>query len=150
MIENKPIQMFRYEYFFLSNFYQCEITIDDITYKSAEAAFQAQKTLSEEERKKFVDMEPKRAKAYGKRVKLRDDWEDIKLGIMENVIRQKFTQNEYLRNKLIETGDRPLCELNTWNDTFWGVSAKTGKGENHLGKILMKIRKEFQDNEGYL
>ena len=71
MIEDKPIQIFRYEYFFLSNFYHCEITIDNITYKSAEAAFQAQKTLDIEERKKFVDMEPKHAKAYGKRVKLR-------------------------------------------------------------------------------
>lgn len=36
----------------------------------------------------------------------------------------------------------PLVEGNSFGDTFWGVDARTGKGENHLGKILMKVREE--------
>ena len=38
-----------------------------------------------------------------------------------------------------------LEEGNTWHDTFWGVDAKTGEGQNHLGKILMKIREELKE-----
>ena len=39
------INRFGGEYSFLSNFYQCTVTYDGITYGSSEAAFQAQKTL---------------------------------------------------------------------------------------------------------
>lgn len=47
------ISSFRDEYFFLSNFYPVEIKLDGIVYPNAEAAFQAQKTLDVEERRKF-------------------------------------------------------------------------------------------------
>lgn len=47
------IDSFRDEYFFLSNFYPVEIKLDGIVYPNAEAAFQAQKTLDVEERRKF-------------------------------------------------------------------------------------------------
>lgn len=32
----------------------------------------------------------------------------------------------------------PIIEVNNWGDTYWGVC--NGIGDNHLGKILMKIR----------
>ena len=63
---------------------------------------------------------------------------------MEDIVRAKFTQNEDLKWRLIGTGDADLEEGNTWHDTCWGVDAKTGEGQNHLGKILMKIRAELQ------
>lgn len=46
-----------------------------------------------------------------------------------------------LKAKLLETGDAELVESNWWHDYFWGVC--NGRGENHLGKILMKIRAEL-------
>lgn len=46
---------------------------------------------------------------------------------------------------LINTGDAELIEGNSWGDTFWGEC--NGIGENNLGKILMKIRKEIVDLE---
>lgn len=63
---------------------------------------------------------------------------------MEEIVRAKFTQNESLKWRLIGTGDAYLEEGNTWGDTFWGVDAKTREGRNHLGRILMRIRKELQ------
>lgn len=140
---NDDITIFRYEYFFLSNFFPCVITIDGITYSSSEAAFQAQKTTDLSIREEFAGITPAQAKLKGKNVKLRCDWETNKLSIMEYIIRQKFLQNDYLRDKLLETGERNLIEMNNWNDTFWGVSKRTGQGENHLGKILMKVRDEL-------
>jgi predicted NAD-dependent protein-ADP-ribosyltransferase YbiA (DUF1768 family) len=43
---------------------------------------------------------------------------------------------------LIDTGDQELIEGNWWGDVIWGVC--NGKGENHLGKILMEVRKELK------
>lgn len=51
------ILSFRDEYFFLSNFYPVEIKLDGIVYPNAESAFQAQKTLDVEERRKFSMLE---------------------------------------------------------------------------------------------
>ena len=44
---------------------------------------------------------------------------------------------------LVATGDAIVIEGNTWRDTYWGVDLKTGEGENHLGKILMRVRSEL-------
>ena len=30
-------------------------------------------------------------------------------------------------------------------DKYWGVSNRDGKGENHLGKLLMELRDYFND-----
>lgn len=44
---------------------------------------------------------------------------------------------------LIATGDAILREGNHWGDRFWGVDARTGEGENHLGRLLMELRAEI-------
>ena len=62
---------------------------------------------------------------------------------METLVREKFSHNKDLKEMLLETGDAIIEEGNDWNDTFWGVC--NGKGENHLGKILMKIREELRN-----
>ena len=66
---------------------------------------------------------------------------------MEEIVREKFRQNEELAKMLLATGDRILEEGNSWNDTFWGVSIKTRKGKNNLGIILMKVRDELKGGE---
>lgn len=137
------ISSFRDEYFFLSNFYPVEIKLDGIVYPNAESAFQAQKTLDVEERRKFSMLKnPVQAKRLGRKVKLRDDWEEVKLDIMTEVVSQKFLQHPHLIEMLLQTGDEELVEGNKWGDRFWGVCKD--KGENHLGKILMKIRDAYK------
>jgi hypothetical protein len=137
------ILSFRDEYFFLSNFYPVEIKLDGIVYPNAETAFQAQKTLDVEERRKFSMLKnPVQAKRLGRKVKLRDDWEEVKLDIMTEVVSQKFLQHPHLIEMLLQTGDEELIEGNKWGDRFWGVCK--GKGKNHLGKILMKIRDAYK------
>jgi len=137
------IQEFRGEYFFLSNFFEVPVVYQGMTYGSNEAAFQAQKCMTEAEKMEFTLLRPSDSKKKGRRVQLRPDWEDVKVGIMEELVRAKFTQNEDLKQRLIETGDAVLEEGNNWNDTFWGVHLKNGQGQNHLGKILMQIRAEL-------
>ena len=138
------IDSFRGKYYFLSNFFPAEVTYNGLTYQNNEAAFQAQKTYSKEERIEFTTLEPRDAKRRGRRVRLREDWEQVKDRIMEEIVRAKFSQNEELKEQLLATGDAQLVEGNRWNDRYWGVDIRSGVGENHLGKILMKVRSELR------
>lgn len=61
---------------------------------------------------------------------------------MYEIVKAKFTQNEDLKQRLLETGDMYLEEGNTWGDRTWGTI--NGKGQNRLGKILMKVREELK------
>lgn len=131
------IDSFTKEHFFLSNFYRTDICIDDLKFSSSESAFQSYKNL--EEQSSFQPLSPSESKKKGRHVKLRDDWDDIKLSIMERILRVKFS-NPILSKKLLSTGDEELIEGNYWNDTYWGVC--NGVGENNLGKLLMKIRED--------
>ena len=135
-----PITRFRDEYFFLSNFYPCDMTIGGIKYKNAEAAFQSMKCESLKDREQFSDLDPKDAKRLGRKIKLNENWENEKVDYMKIVVRKKFSEsgNSDLRDKLVETFPRDLIEENDWNDSFWGVSNK--KGKNVLGKILEEER----------
>lgn len=136
------INQFQGHYRFLSNFWPAEVVFEGHTYPSVEHAYVAAKTLSHTERFTFMDpaIRPGDVKRMGRKLHLREDWEEVKLGIMEDLVRQKFSKSP-LKEMLLMTGDQELIEGNTWGDTFWGVCR--GKGQNHLGKILMKVRGEL-------
>ena len=136
------IKEFRGSKQWLSNFTPCEVFLEGVAYPSTENAFQAAKTIIANERKPFVGMTAGQAKQAGKKVTLRFDWDEVKLEVMEDLTRQKYTQEPF-RSKLLGTGEREIQEGNTWGDTFWGVCK--GKGENHLGIIIMKIRDELRE-----
>lgn len=135
------INEFRNDNYYLSNFYECPVTYDGLTYRNNEAAFQAQKCINPKDREQFTTLNPSEAKKFGRRVVLRKDWEDIKVKVMTDVVRAKFEQNEDLRKKLLETGNAYLEEGNTWGDRTWGTV--NGNGSNLLGKILMQCRDEI-------
>lgn len=138
------INQFRGETRWLSNFHENPITYEGITYPTAEHAFQAAKVLDETTRKMFAALpKPGDAKRMGMTVRLRPNWDAIKIGIMEDINRLKF-QDPALKAQLLATGDQELVEGNNWNDQFWGVCE--GVGCNHLGRILMKVRKELKCN----
>lgn len=132
------INKFRGANRFLSNFYETSVEWEGLTYPSSEAAFQAAKTLDQEDRKRFQTMAPTIAKREGYKVKLRENWEDIKIDVMYQIVLAKFSQNEFLKQKLIATGREWLEEGNTWGDRTWGTV--DGVGNNYLGKVLMAVR----------
>ena len=133
------IDCFRNEYYFLSNFYPCEFVYKGIKYLNSEAAFQAQKCLSESEKKQFSTLSANQAKSLGRKVKLRKDWEEVKDDIMLDIVLTKFSTNFYLKNKLLATKNEELIEGNFWGDRYWGQV--NGVGQNKLGKILMEVRR---------
>lgn len=125
---------------FLSNFYESKVRYEGLWYRNAESAFQAAKCTNKIDRVKFQNLTGAQAKALGKTVMLKDDWNDIKIRVMYEVVNAKFAQNPTITKWLIDTNDEVIVEGNTWGDTFWGVC--NGKGQNHLGIILMAIREE--------
>ena len=145
------IDDFRGENFFLSNFYMLPITYEGMEFPSTEHAFQAAKDLDPIIRLRIAKLpRPGQAKRAGGRSKesivtLREDWETIRVQVMEDVLRLKFADLE-LREKLLNTGNAELIEGNTWGDCEWGmVKTPDGQwvGKNMLGKLLMKLRSEY-------
>lgn len=139
---DEVIDSFRGPYRWLSNFHEVPILFEGVMYPSTEAAYMSAKTTDPEVKEKIRSFATAReVKAFSKTMKVRPDWDrNMRLAVMETVLRTKFTTNEELKMKLIETWPAKLVEGNNWGDTFWGVC--NGVGENNLGKILMKIRAE--------
>lgn len=139
------INIFRHDYSFLSNFYRSSIEYQGDVYSTAEHLFQALKTKSKRLREQIrIAKTPSSAKKLGRRIILRKDWETIKYKLMYMVVRLKFQQDSKLTDALLDTEKHTLVEENYWHDNIWGScichKCKQIEGENHLGKILMKVR----------
>jgi len=139
----KTIDRFRGKYYFLSNFYGAPVMYGGIEYRNNEAAFQAQK--DPDRAVEFALLQPNEAKRRGRHVNLRKDWENVKDDIMYAIVFDKFNRNPELREALLATEDAELIEGNDWGDTYWGVCE--GRGKNHLGRILMRVRDELRDDK---
>lgn len=132
------IDSFSGDYRFLSNFYELG------SKPTVEHIFQAMKTQDLDEQVWVLSSpSPGSAKRRGRKVTLRNDWEDIKINVMEQCLRHKFAE-PILQKMLLSTGNQDLIEGNGWGDTFWGVC--NGEGRNELGKLLMKLREEYRND----
>jgi ribA/ribD-fused uncharacterized protein len=129
------------------------------TYGSSEHIYQALKSKSVNWHNMIIAMEkPTQTKtAARKHLKtlvandrdtflIREDWHDIKYFVMLFTVEQKFKQNPELIPLLLEQEGK-IEERNCWGDTYWGTV--NGKGENHLGKILMELREQFKEGVSY-
>ena len=72
----------------------------------------------------------------------RRDWDDVKVPTMRAILCAKADQHEYVRRKLLDTGDRTLIE-NSWRDSFWGWGTDKD-GQNVLGRLWMEVRAELR------
>ena len=162
------IDEFRGKYFFLSNFFIKPVYYKSEWYRSSEHAFQAQKATNDKDKQYILNTyyspngknSPGQAKHRGNEINCRKNWNEKRMIIMYDILRCKFTDGTIsdhntsrkypilqLADKLIATGDTLLIEGNSWGDNFWGMvrDPKTGewKGDNFLGKLLMKVRNEI-------
>lgn len=137
------ITSFSGEYRFLSNFWMSPVEYKGIVYPSSEHAYQAAKTPHKDISEAFSEIKsPGAVKRLGQSVAVRSDWEEVKIGVMREIVTAKFEQNDELMEMLMATKGHELIEGNTWGDTFWGQSP-LGNGKNELGKILMSIRDDI-------
>lgn len=152
------IDKFEGRWSFLSNFHPCRIEHRGVLYPSVEHYYVALKVTGMQfidgkyytaaDFRELVAIIPSASdvKSLGRRVKVRSDWDEKKLDFMNWGIREKF-KNEKLSEMLLSTGDAFLTELNWWHDCYWGqcsCAKCNNSGDNHLGKILMKVRDELK------
>ncbi|MDF5539054.1 NADAR family protein, partial [Vibrio parahaemolyticus] len=135
---------------FLSNFCHAPVNISSQTWPTSEHYYQAQKFLDAQLQSKIQHAStPDEAFALSRKYEhfVRSDWDDIKLAVMAFIVREKFLQNPPLAQQLMRTGNACLTE-HSHKDAFWGDGGD-GKGENHLGEILMNVRAELRHVEPY-
>ena len=140
---------------FLSNFYKHKMTFENVVYATSEHAFQAAKCPNTDEGQQYKRMiiecaEPGEAKRRGRECPIREDWDKVKVKIMREILRIKFS-DPYLKDLLFSTENDYLVEGTLWHDNFYGIcilkncsKCKNQKGHNHLGEILMEVREEKQ------
>lgn len=132
---------------FLSNFWHCRVVFEGCEFPTTEHAYQAAKTLDLPQRRRIaLAGSAAAAKALGRRIAIRRDWDQVKLAVMLLLNRQKFADPR-LAELLLRTGTRPLFEVTTrWNDPVWGVVECRDarfRGANRLGAVLMLVRAEL-------
>ena len=152
------IDKFRGEHHFLSNFWIEPFEYEGQTVATGEHAFQAAKCKPGDEaiRERVLTVRradgtpsPTLAKKMGKKVPLRPDWDEARIGVMREVLAAKFAAGSPLADRLLATGEAELIEGNTWRDTFWGRTRdKDGNwtGQNWLGVLLMERRAALRDS----
>ncbi len=142
-----PIQFYSVtdEYGEFSNFSPHPIQLGGRTWSTSEHYFQAQKfagTPHEDAIRKARTPAIAAELGRDRRQKLRRDWESVKVAVMRDALRAKFTQHPELRELLLGTGEAKLVE-HTENDDYWGDGGD-GRGKNMLGRLLMQLRDELR------
>lgn len=148
---------------FLSNWIPSDLSIkfDNRIFTNSEQLFMYIKAMT------FQDIEtadrivkegviPKSAKDLGRQVKNFDgeQWEILRGDAMYKAIKAKFLSDEKLKEKLLNTYPKILVE-GTPMDPVWGVMVhwkddkildeKNWRGQNLLGKVLMKVRQDLKN-----
>lgn len=128
-----------------SNFAPYPIKLGGRVWPTSEHYFQAQKfeesSVQEAVRQTRSPMLAARM-GRDRKLKLRRDWDSIKVSIMRDAVRAKFSQHKDLAQLLLATGDAKLVE-HTDQDDYWGDGGD-GSGKNMLGRILMEVRQELR------
>ncbi len=100
---------------------------------------------------------PKDVKDLGRQIKNFDPvlWDENKYKIVKQGNSLKFSQNEELKNFILQTGNKILVEASPV-DTIWGIglaednpkslNPQEWRGENLLGFALMEVRNELLKN----
>lgn len=133
------------EYGYLSNLYKRGIVFEGRYFDCAEKAYQYGKPKDRNVADWMINAPKPHLVAVLAHALLafdiREDWNEIKVGRMRDVLREKFQQAPDLREKLIATKDAVLIEESK-SDAFWGLGKK-GNGQNMLGILLMEVRIEL-------
>lgn len=147
-----------------SNFHPCNIVFDvngeESSVETSEQVFMMFKAIEFDDIDSLCEIieapNPMMAKSIGRSVKNYDDnvWKEKRESAMFMSLEMKFTQNEDMKKRLLETGDMYLVEASPY-DSIWGVklgvndsrilSQDKWRGDNLLGEALMKVREKILD-----
>lgn len=145
------VRFYEHDFYVLSNFSAFTLNWRNWRFDTSEAAYHYEKFIGGGARADVIARcilcassahEAFKIAEYNKALR-RPDWDDVKVGIMRDILRAKAAQHEYVRRKLLATGDRELVE-DSWRDDFWGWGPNRD-GQNMLGKLWMEVRHELRE-----
>lgn len=139
--DDNKITSFTGNYSFLAMEFPCEFFMNAVKFKSATAAFYAQKSTDINSWNKFARLNPNRARQKASALPEPDDYEENKYLYLYKANKLKFDCNELLRKSLCELKGKELINNVPYKEEYLGIF--NGKGENMLGKVLMQIRDEY-------
>ncbi|MDB5259831.1 MAG: hypothetical protein JWN37_62 [Candidatus Nomurabacteria bacterium] len=144
-MKDSPILFYESEFYIFSNFSSFVVEWRGKLWMTVEHAYQASKFTDEmiqEEIRNARSADEAYRIAHRHEEKMDASLKSQKLEIMEDIIRAKITQHEYVQKKLRDSGEREIIE-ESYRDAFWGWGPNKD-GQNNLGKIWMKLRNELK------
>lgn len=145
----------------LSQWYDCHFTVDGVAYHTTEQYMMASKARlfgDEDTCRKIMEAEtPHDYKALGREISGFDQavWDKMKLDIVVNGNKAKFSQCHDICTFLLSTGNAILAEASPY-DRVWGIGldretaesrgVEHWRGENLLGCALMEVRDWLRDS----
>lgn len=141
----------------LSNFYPCKFEFNGKTFNFSEQCFMYQKAILfndfEIAKQVLNETDVRKIKALGRKVKGFNNnlWDKHKEDFMYNACYAKFSQDNKLKDFLLNTGNSEIVEASPV-DNIWGIGFSSDKamenvdkwGQNLLGKVLMEVREELR------
>lgn len=144
---------------YLSNWYLSNFKIDSTQFSSMEQYMMYKKAIVFNDTKIAKEIlettDVSKIKALGRQVSNYNDtyWNGVRQIIVYKGLLEKFSQNEDLKKKLLDTGDDILAECAV-QDKVWGIGISMKdvnrwymakwRGENLLGFALMLVREELK------
>jgi ribA/ribD-fused uncharacterized protein len=142
-----------------SQWYPVSFTIDEFEYNSCEQYMMHQKALLfgdfDTAAQILLTEHPDEQKKLGKLVKGFDRtiWDQNCFSIVYKGNYAKFTQNEYLKQQLLDSGDKVIVEASPY-DFIWGIKKSEDddminfpsnwQGLNLLGFAIMTVRNQIK------
>lgn len=145
-----------------SQWFKSNFEIDNIQYSSAEQYMMAEKARAFNDKESLDKIlstkNSRKQKELGRKIKNYDDevWSKIRYEVVVKGNYAKFTQNENLKNQLLDTGNKIIVEASPY-DTIWGIGLSEfdesrfnedlWRGKNLLGKAIMQVREMIAVSE---
>ena len=152
--DKDTVRFYEQEFYVLSNFSSFSLKWKEIKFDTLEAAYHWEKFVPDgfmgsvcvSVRQNIIEARSAHDAFQLAQVckgLVRPDWNNVKVDIMRQLLWEKVRQHKYVKQKLLETGDRLLVE-NSWRDTYWGEGPNKD-GKNMLGVLWMEIRESLRE-----
>lgn len=143
---------------YMSNWFPCHFVVNEIEYNCVEQFMMACKAniFNDTNSLNLImnSVSPSQQKRLGKRVAGFTDevWDTWKERVVFQGCVAKFDQNPDLKEKLLSTKGKTLVEASPY-DNIWGIGMsetdpnrfdESKWGQNLLGKVLMRVRDQYE------
>ena len=139
---SERVCFYEQDFYVLSNFSAFTLQWKGIRFDTSEAAYHWEKFPGRSDIQEGIRLAPSAHRAFQAALLFKEcrrlDWDLVKVDIMRQILLAKAGQHEYVRRKLLATGERELVE-NSWRDNYWGWGPNRD-GMNMLGKLWMEVR----------